>query len=316
MRLAVFGLIGGIVVIALGMTPAPEAAKEGPAEADRVAVATASATSQSGSPVPKETSSTDSTSVNKAETAVQEGTSPATGSRQNLTTKVEMLRRSLVYLDSIPGYTANLSKQEEVKGELLDEQTLFIKCRQKPFSVYLRWSTGDEGREVLYIEGANNGKLLGHDGGWKARIPAFYLQPDCPLAMRDTRYPASCAGIRFLIDQMLGVHKGDLKASNFASCEMETDVPFDDRPCVKFTTKYQSSKASPLYRKSVTFLDRERSIPLHSEHYGWPAKETASNDDTCDAKTLLERYTFRDFASHESLSDADFDRSNKEYKFR
>ena len=170
--------------------------------------------------------------------------------------KVKLMKQGRKFLQGIEDYTMTMHKQEVVKNVLLDEQTILIKCRHKPFSVYLIWITGDIGREVLYIEGQNNGKMIAHDGGWKARIPAFTLSTDSMLAMRDARYPVTTAGFLGLMENMLDVHEDDLNRLNFESCELDSEREFDGRPCHVFTTKYQSRSSSSVYRKSVTFIDK------------------------------------------------------------
>jgi hypothetical protein len=209
-----------------------------------------------------------------------------------------------------------MAKQELVDGELLPEQVIELKCRQHPFSVYLRWESFDPGREVLYIEGANRNRLLGHDGGWKARLPALSLSPHSSLAMRDSRYPVTRAGFGGLIELMLDVHQNDLEQGNLAACEERPNVPFEGRECREFSTTYRSPAASPVYRKSVTLIDREWNVPLSSRHYEWPRAGTSESGPDLDAATLIEAYEFTDVDFEHPLTDADFDRRNDGYAFR
>ncbi len=236
--------------------------------------------------------------------------------RQNLARKVEMLQKGDSFLRGVAGYTAVLRKQEMVGNELLPEQEIEFKCRHQPFSVYLHWVTGDKGREVIYIEGQNNGKMIAHDGGWKARLPAFLLDPECRLAMRDTRCPVSTAGVLYLTQTMLGIHQDDLAKSNVATCQIATDQSFDGRACTVFTTTYKSPAGSPDYRKSITYIDDEWNIPVYSQHFEWPAADTDAKDADLDDATLIESYSFSEIQMNAPLTDTDFDRSNPEYRFR
>lgn len=233
-----------------------------------------------------------------------------------LRSKLEMLdygRNSILAIDD---YTGTFQKREVVNGILLDEQTISIKCRHRPFSVYLVWMTGDIGREVIYIEGQNNGKMIAHDGGWKSRIPALSLPVDCTLAMRDTRYPVTTAGIVGLIDIMRGVHEQDILKSNVLSCEIDEHQQFDGRPCSMFTVKYRSRTDSPVYRKSVTLIDCEWRIPLHTQHFEWPATSTSEKEVQLDESTLIECYSFTALKMNCNLTEHDFDPKNPEYRFR
>lgn len=229
--------------------------------------------------------------------------------------KIDRLKEGRDFVNRMGDYTATIRKQEVVGNELLDEHTILIKCRQNPFSVYLKWETGDPGREVLFIEGQNNGKMIAHDGGWKARLPALLLTPESWLAMRDARYPITSAGLCGLLDTMRDVHEDDINKSNLASCVVE-DGEFEGRPCEVFTTVYQSPAGSPVYRKSVTMIDREWRVPIHSRHYEWPSSGSSLSGGELDKATLIESYSFSEIHFQAGLSDHDFDRTNPDYRFR
>ena len=243
-------------------------------------------------------------------------TKPESPAHSKLRGKVELLERGKSTFSALNDYTGVFRKQEVVNGVLLDEQSIAIKCRHRPFSVYLLWLTGDVGREVLYVPGQNHGKMIAHDGGWKARIPALTLPTDCLLAMRDARYPVTTAGVVGLIDIMQGVHQNDLRQYNVKSCDIEEQQEFDGRPCTMFVTTYKSPRDSSVYRKSMTWIDREWNVPLHTRHFEWPASGLDLGEDRLDEATLIECYSFTDLKINCNLTDHDFDRTNPEYRFR
>lgn len=242
------------------------------------------------------------------------GSRNETQAEQLLRQKVELLQQGRAGLESIPAYTATWVKQELVSGELLDEQVVFLKFRRQPFSVYLHWLTSLKGREVIYVEGTNNGNLIAHEGGWKSRIPALTLNPHGSLAMADTRYPVTSAGFQGLIDLMVAAHEAELSNGCVASCEV-SDVEVDGRPCRQFTSCCTNPQDSPIYRKAVTCIDRERNLPVKTQHYGWPSRRSELSDNELDAATLIESYQFTEIDFQPNLSDADFDRANEEYRF-
>ena len=252
---------------------------------------------------------------NVAEVVAGSGLATAPEMESNLRYKVQLLERGKKTLQGVTDYTATLQKQELIRGTLLAEQVLSIKCRNNPFSVYLLWLSGDEGREVIFVDGLNNGNLIAHDGGWKSRIPAISLHPEGSLAMRDTRYPVTEAGLLGLITVMIGIHQDDLSKSNFLSCEIDKHHQFDGRPCYLFTTKYKSAMESPIYRKSITLIDREWSVPVKSRQFEWPRNGAVFADGELDGGTLLESYAFTDVKLRCNLKDLDFDRTNQEYHF-
>jgi hypothetical protein len=240
---------------------------------------------------------------------------PEPTAEQTLRRKLELLYRGRAFLESTPGYTAQMTKQEVVNEVLLPEQSLFLKCRHRPFSVYLLWHNWDPGREVLYVEGQNEGKLIGHDGGWKARLPALSLSPVGALAMRDSRYPVTRAGFLPLMELMCQTHEEHLARGVAFRCDYQFPVRFDGRDCHAFTTTYHSPETSPQYRKSITLIDGEWNVPLSTEHFEWPRDAALSSTEDLDEATLIECYRFTD-VNFQPLSDADFDRNNSEYAFR
>ena len=260
--------------------------------------------------IPRDESATDQEKLENNETGA------ADPIKRNLLRKIELLEKGRVFLHEVPDYTTTLTKREVVKGELLDPQKIVIKCRPQPFSVYLKWLEGDVGREVIYVDGSNEGKMIAHDGGWKARIPAFTLSVDCMLAMRDSRYPVTMAGLKGLTDMMLDIHRKDLAENTVASCDVDEAETIDGRPCYRFSTNYQSVSVSPTYRKSTTWIDKEWNVPLKSQHYEWPQSGVASGGQNLDDSTLIESYSFEKIEFRRGLTDRDFDRDNEEYGFR
>lgn len=242
-----------------------------------------------------------------------EPTDPA--AEQALRHKVQQLIEGRKTLQRIPSYEGTFRKQELVNGELLEPQTIFLRCRHQPFSVYLLWEEGDQGREVLYVQGRNDGKLLAHDGGWKSRLPALSLAPEGSLAMSSARYPVTQAGLMGLIDQMLSVHQQDLESRNYRVCLHQRNVAWQGHTCDVFTLLYTDPTASPQYRKSVTLIEQQRHLPVSTRHYGWPSADSNIPVEDLDAQTLLEAYEFDGLDFGQRLTDADFDAKNPNYRF-
>ncbi|MDZ4689412.1 MAG: DUF1571 domain-containing protein [Planctomycetaceae bacterium] len=241
--------------------------------------------------------------------------SPQEITERTLKSKIARLKQGRAFLRKTPDYTAQFTKQELVGDELLEEQTIYLKCRHQPFSVYLRWLSGDEGREVLYVDGQHDGQMIVHAGGWKARLPALTISPDSSLAMAESRYPVTKAGILGIIDQILSVHVEDLAKSSFSKCEKLDDQEFDSRKCSTFVLEYKDATVSPTYRKSIVLIDNEWHVPLYVRNFGWPMKGQVIEGDL-DEATLIEYYTFTEVQFRGQLAAADFDRANEEYRFR
>lgn len=241
---------------------------------------------------------------------------PASQLASPLQQKVELLQAGRKFLLECPDYTAVFSKQELVGNQLLDMQDIFLKCRHQPFSVYLLWLSGDEGREVLYVDGENEGRMIVHGGGWKARLPALTISPDSSLAMQESRYPVTRAGLLGTVDMTLSIHQEDLAQDRLSRCEQLEDQEFDGRMCHTYITEYKTAATSPTYRKSIMLIDKEWKVPLYTRNFGWPNPGETATGDALDEATLIEHYTFTEVAFRQQLATAEFQTTHEEYQFK
>ena len=87
--------------------------------------------------------------------------------------------------------------------------------------------------------------------------------------------------------------------------------------CYCFIIEYDHPELSTGYRKVVAYVDKQLSLPVSVKNYGWP-KENAqpASPAELDDQTLLETYSYSGIELNQKLTDADFDRHNKSYKFR
>jgi hypothetical protein len=193
-----------------------------------------------------------------------------------------LLEKGAHDLARVSDYTATFSKQEAVDGVMGDPQVMFLKLRHRPFSVYFKWLEGDVGRELLYVDGQNDGNMIVRLGGLNER-----------LANDRRKY---CG-------------------RNGAHCRMDEQV-LDDRTCYRFTLEFDSPAIHESYRRSVQFIDKELSLPVCIKNYGWPEASSDAAAADLDEATLIECYRYTDIRLDQQLADADFDRGNREYRFR
>lgn len=229
--------------------------------------------------------------------------------------QIATLKSMVGTLDQIASYTAEMTKQERIGGDVGREQKIDLKFRHADESagisksIYMKWQTGDRGREVIYVDGLNNGKMLVHAGGWKARIlPVLSLDPNGAIAMSEARHPITEAGLEHLTSKWLRVRLSDEGQSGI-QYHVEP-AEFDGRNGYKFSVTYSDKSQNGDYRKCELWIDSERNIPLASVNYTWSV-ETAT-----DAQTMVERYEYRNVELNANLSDVDFDRTNRRYAFK
>jgi hypothetical protein len=253
--------------------------------------------------------------TSKPATPADDSLTPEQRAEQNLAKKIELLKKGMAFLQATPDYTAQFMKRELVNGELLEEQTMAMKVRHEPFSIYLKWLDGDAGREVMYVDGVNDGKMLVHSGtGWKSRLPAILMEPDSTLAMQEARYPVTRAGMLALADTIIGFNQKDLESKSFSHCHHLEDQLVGNRSCHCFVLEYKDRAANGDYRKSMTLIDKEWCIPLYIKNFGWPADDVKRSEEELDELTLLEHYVYTDVKFRAALTQLDSDHANEDYR--
>jgi len=233
----------------------------------------------------------------------------AAESNQPLDKALSLAKSSLESLDEIKDYTCIFVKQERIGGQLLDEERLAMKIRHQPFSVYMRFIQPESlaGQEAIYVEGRNNGNIIGHPTGLKGKVVGTVtLDPTGLIAMHNNRYPITNAGMKNLVALLiqLGERRDLLK-----DCRVEfiDDGKIGDRSCMLIEISNPRPVGDFRLAKAKIWLDREWNVPLGFESWEWPkrGKEPA----------LAERYQFLQVKFDQGLDDLDFDPANPEYAF-
>jgi hypothetical protein len=227
---------------------------------------------------------------------------------------VTLLEHGCEKFQHVTDYTATMYKQERIDGELREGNTMSLKLRHEPFSVYMKWLDGDKGRQLIYVDGENDGNLLVQLGGVKGRLlGTLTIDPNGSQAMAESRYPITGAGLLHLARKVLEFRKQDLQRGTGVHCEMHDNQELNGRPCYLFVTTYSSPEYSETYRKATLYIDKELSMPVCVRNYTW-AKD--ANPETIDDETLIEFYSYTDIKVEQQLSGIDFDRGNEGYRMR
>jgi len=215
-----------------------------------------------------------------------------------------------------PGYTAILEKQERIGSSLSELVSLRVKVRHDPFSVYLKWLSGDIGKEILYVDGTNDGLLLVRLGGLKGRfLPTLRIDPLGSRAMKESRYPITKLGIVALADSVIERREQEIREHIIPKVRREPDADCEGRRCAVFVFEVSEQEKSPVYRKSVQFIDREWNVPIQVANYTWPDADEHLSGAALDDTTLIEYYKYSEIEADAQLTDRDFDRANSEYRF-
>lgn len=230
-----------------------------------------------------------------------------------------MARESLDHIEQhVMDYTCMLVKRERVNGELLDPEYMRCKIRHPrkdegraiPFSVYMAFVSPDSmrGREVIYVEGYNDGKLIAHEGGLKGKfLPTVPLLPTSALALRGNRYPITEIGILTLTRRL--IEKGE-RDRQLGECKVRLvdGALVNKRPCTMLEVLHPVHDSQLDFHLARVFMDKELKMPVRYEAYGWPESKGAK-------PPLLEEYTYMDVKVNVGLVDQDFDPANPNYRF-
>lgn len=212
-------------------------------------------------------------------------------------------------LDEVPAYTATLIRRERVRGALGPEQTIALKVRHEPFSVYMRFVEPEAGKEAIYREGRYDGHVVGHGGGLSRRlIPRLKVPPDHPLALAANRHPITDAGIANLVRKLIGFREMDLQDEEAVTI-LDRVTDDEGRP------RLRSVHSHPHYRPERPFAyvevlyDPDTFLPVKITNFDWPGPDHEGDLD------LAETYAYEDLDLEAVLEEEDFDPANPEYEF-
>jgi len=225
-----------------------------------------------------------------------------------------LLEKGCENFAKIPDYTANMLKQERINGALGACQVIDVKIRHEPFSVYMKWNEGDRGRQLIYVDGQNDGNMLVQPGGIRGRLTGVLtLEPTGSLAMSDSRYAITKAGLLELAHTVLSYQKSDLQRGRGFTCQLFDHQKFENRDCYLYLIEYEAAEFNEIYRKSMIYVDKELSLPICVKNYTWGRDV---NPEKIDEETLIEFYAYTDLKFSQELTAADFDKSNASYRMR
>ena len=236
---------------------------------------------------------------------------------------IRMAREKLGYSrQQIRDYSATLVKREQVNGELLDYQFIYVKIRNErqdvqgritaPFSVYMQFVRPEDlkGREVLWVKGHNNNKLIAHEGSGLVGLLSVWLEPTSSVAMRGQRYPVSFVGTENLLDQYITRMEKSKRLGTPEDFQVQVfeGARVDGRACTCTQLTHPVPRNYLDNYVSRLFIDNEYNIPIRYVTFGWPKRQG-------DKSSVIEEYTYRDVKLNAGFTDADFNHKNRSYSF-
>ncbi|MEM9646652.1 MAG: DUF1571 domain-containing protein [Planctomycetota bacterium] len=220
---------------------------------------------------------------------------------------------------NINDYTCVLVKRENVGGTLGEQEYMYAKVLNRkvqngrivqPMSVYLNFlkPTTVKGREVIYVEGQNDGNLIAHEGGFKGKfLPTVNIPPTGMLAMRGQRYPMTEVGIENLILKL--IERGEMaRKYPDVTCEFRRNARVKDRVCTVLQVTQPTQRPELLFYQAQIFIDDQLNVPIRYVAYDWPRRAGQQPQ-------VIEEYTYLNVKVNVGLTKADFDPRNQSYGF-
>lgn len=231
---------------------------------------------------------------------------------------LRLARHALAQFDEhVDDYAGTMIKRERIAGVLGGETRMEFKIRNRkkegdklvrPLQVYLKfvdpWLA--RGREVIWTENGNDGKLVAHEGGLK-NLVRVSLAPSDGLAMMGNKYPITEIGMGKLVEKL--IEKGE-RDKKIGSCEVKIEEGFEvgGRRCQRIEVTHPMPDSRFDFHVAQIFIDTERMLPLRYAAYLWPEKPGSP-------LPLEEEYTYVDVKTNVGLKDSDFDPNNPAYKY-
>ena len=214
----------------------------------------------------------------------------------------EWLRTAEAAYDRVTSYTAVFHKQQRVAGRLLAEETILLKCRRKPFSLYMKWIKAPyEGSELLYIAGWNEDRVRAHRGGI-LRFITRNLDPRDPGLMANELRPVTSTGIGYLLETV---------ATNIRKAIKVGKLTFSERGEETVYGRNTQVLEVVFPKERVRDYDGYRFVINQDVHSKILVRIRVYDQD----EQLVESYGYENLNLNAPLADADFDPKNPEYRF-
>ncbi|MBL8850469.1 MAG: DUF1571 domain-containing protein [Planctomycetaceae bacterium] len=220
---------------------------------------------------------------------------------------IRLAEHSLESLATVKDYQALIARRELVNGELVVE-SMQLKFREEPFSVYLLFGGANAGREVLYVDGRNDNKLMAHEGsGLASFIGTISLAPDNPQVTKQSRHKITEIGLRNMLGALVARWEEESKYGEI-DVKYYHNARISERPCLAIECSHPRPRKQFKFHITRLYIDKESDIAVRLENWGFPTQQNGN-------PVLIEEYTYSNVKTNVGFTDADFDRSNPAYRF-
>lgn len=201
------------------------------------------------------------------------------------------------------GYQADLIKKEVV-GRTAVTQKLRMKVRHKPFSVYLYFHEPARGREVIYVQGRNNGQLLAHETGIKSLVGTVRLAPTSATAMDGNKYPITKIGMEKMIGEIIKQWETESRYGE-TTVKYYNNAKIGKIACRVIESSHPQKRRQFPFKTTRLWIEKATGLPIRAEQFGFSTGKPL----------MLEQYTYLNVKTNLRMTDRDFDEKNPKYSF-
>ncbi len=234
------------------------------------------------------------------------------GIDQTTTAYMRWLAANAKRIREIKDYSMTLIKTERIAGKVWPTEIAAVKVRHQPFSVYMAYSEpkGLKGQEAIFVDGKNEGRIVGHTGGILSLVGTLRILPTSARAMQGNRHPITEIGIAHMVEEAVRNVPVD-QERGYTDFEFKLDEKVEGKSCTCFVVKRKKSDPTdhdPAFHSDYMYFDDEILLPIYYRRYEWPAKEG-------EEPVLVEEYSHKDLKTDNGFNDLDFDDKNPAYHY-
>ncbi|MBL9083688.1 MAG: DUF1571 domain-containing protein [Planctomycetales bacterium] len=221
----------------------------------------------------------------------------------------QMLAIANERMAGVKSLSAVFQKQERIDDKLQPLNVMDVKVRREPLGIYMQWRAPDVGQQVIWLEGAHDGKMLVSPAGWKRKVmPMVKLAPDDDMAKAVSRRPVTNIGIWNFANRVAALFEEELLKDPNVKVTITKGHEISGRPCTLASFEHPKPSKVVLFKQVQLFFDDQLQTPIACEHHRWSNTEGTESH-------LEESYLYKDLVLNVPVNDADFDHANPALKF-
>ena len=213
--------------------------------------------------------------------------------------------------ENLVDYTAVLSRRERIGAQEMPPSSMEVKIRNprddQAFSIYVKFTKPEntKGREVIWVEGQNDNKIVAHESGLLGLFKVVQA-PDSFVAMVGNRYPVTETGLLRLMQKLTQYGLRDRKHGD---CDVQIikNIQVAEVDCTRLRIVHPHKQEPFTFHIAEIDMDMERMIPIRLATWDWPLAQQEP--------PLVEEYIYHKLRLNAGRKDLDFDPENPAYNY-